>query len=138
MIWPHATVSRCTFRRCGSAKTLGSESVQTLALTVALLLLAMVIGFAVARPRGWPEAVAAVPAAVIVIAVGAVSVDQAARQITGLSGVVALLGAVLVFAKLCADEGFFEVAGAAIARTPAAHTGCCATCSSSPPPSPPS
>lgn len=69
------------------------------------------------RPRGWPEAVAAVPAAAIVIAIGAISVDQAAKQVAGLSGVVAFLGAVLVLAKLCDDEGLFEAAGAVIART---------------------
>ena len=34
----------------------------------------------------------------------------------GLSGVVAFLGAVLVLAKLCDDEGLFEAAGAAMAR----------------------
>jgi arsenical pump membrane protein len=63
-----------------------------------------------------------VPAAAILIAIGAISVHQAAAQVAGLAPVVAFLGAVLVLAKLCDDEGLFEYAGAAMARTsPGSH-----------------
>jgi arsenical pump membrane protein len=87
-----------------------------LTLLLALLSLAVVLAFAVARPRGWPEAFAAVPAVVVLIAVGAISVHDAATEAARLLRVVAFLGAVLVLAKMCDDEGLFEAAGAAIAR----------------------
>ncbi|MEO6794662.1 MAG: SLC13 family permease [Mycobacterium sp.] len=83
---------------------------------LALLLLAVVLGFAVARPRGRPEVLAAVPAAAILIATGTISMHDAAAEAAGLLGVVAFLGAVLVLAQLCDDEGLFEAAGAAMAR----------------------
>jgi arsenical pump membrane protein len=67
-----------------------------LTLLLALLSLAVVLAFAVARPRGWPEAFAAVPAVVLLIAVDAISMHDAAAEAGRLSRVVAFLGAVLV------------------------------------------
>ncbi len=87
-----------------------------MALLLALLALAVVLAFAVARPRGWPEAFAAIPAVVVLIAIGAISTHDAAAEASRLSHVVMFLGAVLVLAKMCDDEGLFEAAGAAMAR----------------------
>jgi len=83
-------------------------------LSVTLLLL--ILGFAVVRPRQLPEAVVAVPAAGIVVALGAVTPAHAWAETRDLLPVVGFLAAVLVLAQLCADEGLFAAAGDAIAR----------------------
>ena len=85
-------------------------------LTLALVALVVVLGFAMVRPRGWPEAVAAVPAAGLLIALGVISWRGAAAEVGRLLPVVGFLAAVLVLARLCDDEGLFRAAGAAMAR----------------------
>ena len=86
-------------------------------LTLALVALAVVLGFAMIRPRGWPEAVAAVPAAGLLIAFGVISWHDASDEVSRLLPVVGFLAAVLVLARLCDDEGLFRAAGATMARS---------------------
>ena len=85
-------------------------------MTLALGALAVVLTFAMFRPKGLPEAVAAVPAAGLLIAFGVVSFDDALVEVEGLLPVVGFLAAVLVLAKLCDDAGLFHAAGVAMAR----------------------
>ena len=86
-------------------------------LTLALVALAVVLAFAMVKPRGWPEAVAAVPAAALLIAFDVVPLRDAMHEVEQLLPVVGFLAAVLVLAQLCDDEGLFRAAGAAMARS---------------------
>jgi len=76
-----------------------------------------VLAWAVTRPRGWPEAIVAVPAAVILIAAGAIPASDAGAEARRLGPVIGFLIAILVLAHLCADDGLFQACGAWMARS---------------------
>ncbi|BBX68099.1 SLC13 family permease [Mycolicibacterium psychrotolerans] len=85
-------------------------------LILSVAALVAVLGFALLRPHGWPEAVVAVPAAALVIVAGAIDRHDALAEVTRLAPVVGFLAAVLVLARLCDDEGLFHAAGVLMAR----------------------
>jgi arsenical pump membrane protein len=83
---------------------------------VSLVLLVGVLGFAVVRPRGLPEAVGAIPAALLALLFGLVSGPDALGELRELGPTVGFLAAVLLLAHLAAEAGVFRYAGAVSAQ----------------------
>jgi arsenical pump membrane protein len=86
------------------------------ATAIGVALLVTVLVWALVRPRRWPEAVAAVPAAAIAIALGLVSPTQAGETLRQFGPTLAFLAAVLVLAGMADVLGVFDWLGSLIAR----------------------
>jgi arsenical pump membrane protein len=87
-----------------------------MATALAVAALVVVLGLAVLRPRGLSEAVAAVPAAVLLVALGVVPAAAARHELAELGPTVAFLAAVLALSHLADEAGVFRYAGAVAAR----------------------
>ena len=83
---------------------------------VAVAALAGLLAVAFTHPRGRTETLAGVAAAGAVLAVGAVSLEDAGEQVERMLPVVLFLAAILVVAETCAAEGLFAAVGDAVRR----------------------
>lgn len=88
---------------------------EALALILALGALTVALGAAVLRPRWMPEPLAAAGGAGLLVAAGALSLDDARGAVGELGPTVGFLAALLVLAAGCRGEGLFEALGARLA-----------------------
>ena len=79
---------------------------------IALVLLVLVLGFALARPHELPEVVVAAPAAGLVLLLGLITPADAGRELIELGPTVAFLAAILLLGRLAEVEGVFSWLGA--------------------------
>ena len=86
------------------------------ATAIGVALLVAVLVWALVRPRRWPEAVLAVPAAGIAVALGLVSPSGAGETLRQFGPTLAFLAAVLVLAGVADALGVFDWLGSLIAR----------------------
>jgi arsenical pump membrane protein len=87
--------------------------------TIAVVLLAASLVFAVVRPRGLNELIIAGPAAVLVVVLGIVPADDALDTLREIGPTIGFLAAILVFGHLCEEAGVFAYLGAIAARASA-------------------
>ena len=87
-----------------------------LAEALASLLLLATLVCAVLRPRGFSEALVALPAAGLLLLLGVLPLKPAGLEVRSLAPTLGFLAAVFLLAKMCDRYGLFEAAGAWIAR----------------------
>jgi arsenical pump membrane protein len=88
-----------------------------LAEALAACLLVAVVGSAVVRSGRVPESAVAIGAALVLVATGVISWDDATDEASDLAPTLGFLSAMLVLADLCERDGLFAYAGSMMART---------------------